>query len=173
MTPELPLHLRMASPPGRITAKQAAERLEAGMFCKECHRSDLKLIKTGVKTYRCQRDFRKAKKTRSEAGKAKRQQTIYGITLEEAKQIEAEQDGGCICAPWTNYDGSGKRSLSTDHDHKTGEVRGRLCKHCNDLLGRVMDDPAYFRNMVAYLENPPARRVVGRRVVPGHGQGAE
>lgn len=116
----------------------------------------------------CGECIRARKKERSAVSKERRQRTIYGITLEEAKAIEQEQDGGCICAPWTNYDGSGKRSLSTDHDHKTGEVRGRLCKHCNDLLGRVHDDPAYFYAMVEYIKNPPARRVVGVRIVPGH-----
>lgn len=133
--------------------------------CKGCGSTTRKLSYAGPRCLECHRAERKR---RSLVGKERRQRTVYGISLEEAQAIEREQDGGCICAPWTNYDGSGKRSLSTDHDHKTGEVRGRLCKHCNDLLGRVMDDPAYFRAMIAYLEHPPARRVVGVRVVPGH-----
>lgn len=159
-------HLRPA-PTSRITAKQAAERMSLGIKCADCERADLKLIKTGVKTYRCAADLRKLKKARSLARKDTRQRTVYGITHEEAKQIEAFQGDGCICAAWTNYDGSSGRSLSTDHDHATGEVRGRLCKHCNDLLGRVKDDPAYFYAMIAYLKNPPARQVLGVRVVPG------
>jgi hypothetical protein len=117
----------------------------------------------------CGECIRARRDERRLAGRARRQATIFGITLDEAKAIEEEQGGGCICAPWTNYDGSGKRALSTDHDHKTGAIRGRLCKHCNDLLGRVLDDPAYFRAMVDYINNPPAVRVVGHRVVPGHG----
>lgn len=116
----------------------------------------------------CGECIRRRRDDRRLQSRARRQATVFGITLEEAKAIEAEQDGGCICAPWTNYDGSGKRSLSTDHDHTTGQIRGRLCKHCNDLLGRVMDDPAYFYAMIEYLKNPPARRVVGIRVVPNH-----
>jgi hypothetical protein len=118
----------------------------------------------------CGECIRNRRKQRRLQGQARRQLAIFGLTLDEREAIRQEQDGGCICAPWTNYDGSGKRDLSTDHDHRTGEIRGLLCKHCNDLLGRIMDDPAYLRAMIAYLESPPARRVVGRRVVPGHGQ---
>lgn len=111
------------------------------------------------------------KKEKSAKAKDARQRRTFGISSDEAKLVEEAQDGGCICAPWTNYDGSGKRALSTDHNHRTGVVRGRLCKHCNDLLGRVHDDPAYFRAMIAYITNPPAVRVLGERIVPGHDLG--
>jgi hypothetical protein len=135
--------------------------------CKSTTRK-LKLV-PGTKTMvGCAECIRARRNERRLQGRERRQKAVYGLTLEEAKAIEAIQDGGCICAPWTNYDGSGGRSLSTDHDHKTGEVRGRLCKHCNDLLGRIKDDPTYFRLMIRYLEDPPARKVVGVRVVPGH-----
>jgi hypothetical protein len=139
--------------------------------CFRCQSTTRKLQQVpGTKTMvGCAACIRERKKEKRAQGQARRQNTVFGITLEEAKAIEKVQDGGCICAPWTGYDGSGGRALSTDHDHKTGEVRGRLCKHCNDLLGRVMDDPTYFRMMIRYLEDPPARKVVGVRVVPGHG----
>lgn len=160
------------SPDGRITAKQATERMAAGLKCKWCERADVKLVPltqlrlVGYGCGSCVRGRKKAVRvTRQDA----RQRNTFGITLTEAKQIEDAQDGGCVCAPWTGYDGSGTRSLSTDHDHKTGQIRGRLCKHCNDLLGRVGDDPAYFRMMIEYLNNPPAQRVLGVRVVPGQG----
>lgn len=133
--------------------------------CKRCKSTTRKIRESGC-CLSCERDIKKEKR---EKGRNNRQIRGFGITLEEARLVEAEQDGGCICAPWTGYDGSGKRMLSTDHNHKTGEIRGRLCKHCNDLLGRVHDDPAYFRMMIAYLENPPARRVLGVRLVPGQG----
>jgi hypothetical protein len=131
--------------------------------CKDCGSTTKKLSYPGPRDLGC---WRIEKARRKVVRKDGYQQRTFGITQAEAKLIEDEQDGGCICAPWTGYDGSGARALSTDHDHRTGEVRGRLCKHCNDLLGRVRDDPAYFRLMIAYLENPPARRALGSRVVP-------
>lgn len=136
--------------------------------CVDCGSTTKKLSYPGPRDLGCHRGITKIRKA---ARKNKYQQRVYGITQDEKKAILDIQDGGCICAPWTDYDGSGKRELSTDHDHDTGIVRGVLCKHCNDLLGRIRDDPTYFRMMIRYLENPPALKVVGRRVVPGHNPG--
>lgn len=129
---------------------------------KERYGFRVKLV--GKRDIACWRKLRKAKQIR---GQARRQERTFGITLEERDELIEFQGGGCICMEWTGYNGN-SRSLSTDHDHKTGEVRGALCKHCNDLLGRIRDNPAYFRRMIAYLENPPAKRLFGSRVVPGH-----
>ena len=130
--------------------------------CRGCGSTTRKLGHPGPRCLGC---WRIEKKRRSLARKDGYQQKTYGITQDEKQQVIDAQDGGCICAPWTGYDGR-TRDLSTDHDHKTGVVRGVLCKHCNDLLGRIRDDPAYFRLMLQYLEDPPAVKVLGVRVVP-------
>lgn len=134
------------------------------LACTDCGSTTRKLLYAGP---RCTTCWRIEKKRRKTAGRNRYQQKVYGITLEEKELLIEFQGGGCICAEWTGYNGN-IRSLSTDHDHTSGIVRGALCKHCNDLLGRVRDNPEYFRRMIAYLENPPARRLFGDRVVPGH-----
>ena len=131
--------------------------------CRGCGSTTRKLLHPGP---RCGECHRAEKKRKSLLRKDGYQRKTYGITQAEKEAVIEEQDGGCICAPWTNYDGSSGRDLSTDHDHETGIVRGVLCKHCNDLLGRIKDDPTYFRLMIRYLENPPAVRVLGERLVP-------
>jgi hypothetical protein len=103
------------------------------------------------------------KKTRKLQRRDAYQRRTFSLTLAEKEELVEFQGGGCICAEWTGYNGK-TRALSTDHDHKTGIVRGALCKHCNDLLGRVRDDPAYFHRMIAYLQNPPAVRLFGQRL---------
>lgn len=137
--------------------------------CFYCGRSNrvLKPISPGSRNAGCTTCLRERKKARKLAGRARRQERVFGITLEEGDELVEWQGGGCICKPWTGYNGA-SRSLSTDHDHRTGVVRGKICKHCNDLLGRVKDDPEFFRRMIAYLANPPAVRLFGERIVPGH-----
>ena len=57
----------------------------------------------------------------------------YGITLEDYNKMLNEQEGKCaICQKHQN---ELKKILYVDHDHKTGEVRGLLCKNCNVALG--------------------------------------
>lgn len=40
-----------------------------------------------------------------------------------------------------------------DHDHKTGKVRGLLCRRCNDFLGKVADNKDTLERLRAYLHN--------------------
>ena len=59
---------------------------------------------------------------------AKIRQYKYGITEDEYTAMLEAQEGRCaIC--------NLERKLVIDHDHKTGKVRGLLCKPCNAMLG--------------------------------------
>lgn len=153
----------------RITARQAQERMASGISCWNCGAANKKLKAVpGLKSkLGCTACLRERKQAKRETSRNARQVRTFGMTSAEGDLIVEFQGGGCICAEWTGYNGN-SRSLSTDHDHKTGVVRGKLCKHCNDLLGRIKDNPEYFRRMIAYLENPPAVRLFGERVAPGH-----
>lgn len=100
----------------------------------------------------------------SMAGHASRLEKVYGIDAAEYDRIFKIQGGRCaICRnrPAT-------KRLATDHDHKTGDVRGLLCKRCNhDLLGGGHDSVIVLWRAITYLMSPPAMRAPG--FVPSHG----
>jgi len=79
----------------------------------------------------------------------------YGLSLEEYQQMWEEQGGVCkVCGRpegrVTNPEGK-VSSLSVDHNHETGEVRGLLCHACNTALGQLNEDPAIIQNLLGYL----------------------
>lgn len=62
----------------------------------------------------------------------------YGLTIAEWDMLFEAQGSVCKCCG-TADPGSRKR-WATDHDHKTGLVRGILCNRCNITLGLLGDD---------------------------------
>jgi hypothetical protein len=87
--------------------------------------------------------------------KSKNQYLIktYGITLEQYNQMLIEQNGVCaICGQKeTRKSKYNKYTLSVDHNHKTGKVRGLLCHGCNNCLGTLKDDIKIFQSAIEYL----------------------
>jgi Recombination endonuclease VII len=72
----------------------------------------------------------------------------YGLQKGEYEQLLQEQGGGCaICGEECP---SGRR-LAVDHDHTTGVVRGLLCIHCNQAIGKLADCPDRMINALIYL----------------------
>ena len=87
----------------------------------------------------------------------------YGLSLTDYETLFQRQNGMCaICQT------KPEQSLSVDHDHKTGQVRGLLCIRCNTGLGYV-DNEEWLSRAIQYkaetLEivapvfiNPPRKR---------------
>lgn len=86
----------------------------------------------------------------------RRVQKEYGLKPGEYGRLYLTQGG--VCALCRRATGA-TRNLSVDHDHRTGLVRGLLCRPCNDLLGHLRDDAEAARRIVAYLVEPPAFRL--------------
>lgn len=86
-----------------------------------------------------------------------RLRTKYGLTETMFEKILKLQNRRCaICR--TKKPRGKYKSWQVDHDHVTNEVRGLLCFNCNKHLG-------YFerlaKQILKYLKQPPARRVLG------------
>ena len=125
-------------------------------------------IKEEVVTYRvatgkpllCATHRRKRNKERREKAHTAHVHRTYGISGDEYLLLRKSQGGLCaLCGPWTGRNGK-YVSLSVDHNHRTGEVRGLLCRPCNRVLGIWRDNPQVFLRAAEYLDNPPARPVL-------------
>jgi|LGOV01.1.fsa_nt_gb hypothetical protein len=71
----------------------------------------------------------------------------YDIDINEWNAMYVTQGGKCGCCnkPLT------QEKAHTDHNHKTGEVRGLLCNGCNTGLGHFGDSPSRLQQGINYL----------------------
>lgn len=73
----------------------------------------------------------------------------YGIRESDYNEMFVEQNGCCL--------GCGKHQselshpLHVDHDHKSGKIRGLLCKLCNSAIGNAKDDVSILQRLIDYL----------------------
>lgn len=73
----------------------------------------------------------------------------HGLSLEEWERIFELQSRGC--AACESKVPRSKKGWATDHDHRTGQVRGILCQPCNMALGLVKESIDILRGLIAYL----------------------
>ena len=79
----------------------------------------------------------------------------FKLLVGEWQKIWDYQGGLCaIC-------GHPLKKANTDHDHKSGLVRGLLCARCNRALGRFGDSLLLILAAAKYLTNPPAVAALG------------
>lgn len=82
----------------------------------------------------------------------------YNMEQDEFYLYWVAQKGKCfICgidmtAPKKKR-GQDLTSVSVDHCHTTGKVRGLLCSGCNKGIGLLKDDIQILKNAIKYLED--------------------
>lgn len=142
--------------PAKQFAPDAKARSGKSAWCKPCKKS-------------YQRAYAKARRAETEyvPGGASTS-SWYGLIDADYEQMLALQGGGCAgCGRPPKDD----RRLNIDHRHQAGDkkrepferaemVRGLLCHLCNRTLGILRDNVAALRALAAYLEDPPANKVV-------------
>lgn len=76
----------------------------------------------------------------------------YQITDEQFNAMWEAQDGCCaICNMKLQPRGRSRHSAAIDHNHKTREVRGVLCRGCNHGIGSLGDSPSILISAAKYL----------------------
>src|SRR4051812_3598070 len=72
----------------------------------------------------------------------------YGFGIETYESLLAVLGGVCaICGGQST-----KGRLHVDHNHKTGLIRGLLCRHCNAMLGFARDNSSILESATKYLK---------------------
>jgi len=99
--------------------------------------------------------IRRAKWWKSDLGKHSsansKLKSRFGITTTEYQTLLERQDFRClICGDTESYQG---HKLAVDHSHKTGKIRGLLCKGCNMGLGNFKDSEILLNNAIVYLRS--------------------
>ena len=90
--------------------------------------------------------------------KASRKSSLkqYGLSLDDVKALLGSQDNSCaICGKELSISDEMKnisKIACVDHCHKTGVVRGVLCRSCNSGIGYLKDDLETVRSALRYLE---------------------
>jgi len=75
----------------------------------------------------------------------------YNLSMEDYEKLLNKQNGKCgICSNTTAYE-NGKGHLFVDHDHQTEEIRGLLCRKCNNNLS-ILEKEDLLKGILNYLK---------------------
>lgn len=123
---------------------------------KPCANCGGKKGRAYARTKLCGNCVAKQRKDSREAQWAARILRVYGITARDYYDLLKFQGGACyLCQRAKGV----SVKLCIDHDHRTGEVRGLLCKACNKIVGHARDDAGFFDRGMTYLVTPPFKRM--------------
>ena len=124
-----------------------------GLFlqCKVCRSKSTREYNSRPEVKKRVQDYGKTYRKRDEIKQRKHIQNRkqkYGLTQEEYLAM-IEEHGG-LCAMCGNPERLPGKSLSIDHDHVTGKVRGLLCFICNTRLA-ILENAEFMASAREYL----------------------
>ena len=122
--------------------------------CKKCDNKRTRLWQINNK----EKAALNTKRHREKYGKEYKEKTRnykyiinYGITLDDWKRLLEDQNYRCgICFKHSSEE---TMNMVVDHDHKTGVIRGLLCRNCNTALGLLKDSVENMKSAIDYLES--------------------
>lgn len=111
--------------------------------CKSCKDSTIAIWR-GANKDRVKATARASNKTNRLRNRLYR----YKLTPDQYHQMLVDQNSLCkICSTHTN-----DKVLVVDHCHKTGKVRGLLCRKCDTLIS-LLDNPDLFSKALSYIKS--------------------
>lgn len=119
-------------------------------YCRECHNKMQREKYANDPMEKVKRQIRAGRRKEKNplVQREAELKRLYDITLKDYVKIFDQQNGVCaICLQKCKT----KKSLSVDHDHKTGKVRGLLCNRCNRAIGMFQDNPDILDRAKRYI----------------------
>ena len=129
-----------------------------GYQCRECRNEKQRQYWASLPV-----EIRKSRQMKSEAQKRYREKNLektkqvsreghirrkFGITINDYDSMLNSQNKVCaICKEKCNTG----NNLAVDHNHKTGRIRGLLCKNCNTSIGLLKENVEILENAIIYL----------------------
>jgi hypothetical protein len=125
--------------------------------CKECRnaRNREHVAKDPARRRQSMDRWRQANPQRYIAAQRAYKLRSYGLTVEQYEAMLQRQ--GEVCAVCGEGEVGGW-DLAVDHDHRTGHVRGLLCRRCNVGIGLLRDDPQLLAAATRYLGSVASSR---------------
>ncbi len=105
--------------------------------------------RSGYQT-RCKECQSYVKKEMASYYRGKHLEYKYNMTHEDYEAMLEQQDHKCAVCGISEVHAENSR-LCVDHDHNTGQVRGLLCKKCNQAIGLLQDNPDFCESAGRYL----------------------
>lgn len=125
-------------------------------MCENCRNSRNQKAKANREAGKCASCLKpkKCKGFVCEPCKLRRLAGKFKLSDEECNRLFEYSNNTCYVCKTKND------VLVIDHDHKTGKVRGVLCKQCNIALGGCRDNVGTLQKLILYLQDPPAFSIV-------------
>jgi hypothetical protein len=119
-------------------------------YCRPCNADVCReRLRARIKSGEAVGDYKEAYK-KKRWKKLLAQYSVDQVTYEAMERAQESLCAICRQPETAVYKGVLCR-LVVDHDHKTGVVRGLLCRACNVALGNFRDDPIRLQRAIDYL----------------------
>lgn len=86
----------------------------------------------------------------------------YNLTYDDIVILCKKQNKKCIICSKPMFITDQRRSngMVVDHNHKTGQMRGLICRNCNSGLGLFQDNYLLLLQAATYLQNTPLTNIL-------------
>jgi hypothetical protein len=115
--------------------------------CKKYHAQYIKFWKNKDKSTFLKKERDKYNSLSPKVKKNRHLRKTYGITIAQFTDMLERQQNKCAIGE----ESLTKNTAHVDHCHKTGKVRGLLCKKCNLGLGNFNDSMLKLNKAITYL----------------------